>query len=92
MPLAFVQLVLSVAGCAAVGVVFARLIDVDTLDGYLATTPGGLPAVTAIAIGSGASVGLIITMQLVRVFMSLLLAPVLGAYMRRFRTGPAPSV
>ena len=88
MPLAFLQLILGVVGCAVVGLVFARLAGVNALDGYLATTPGGLPAVTAIAIGSGASVGLVITMQLVRIFMSLLLAPVLGAYMRRYRTGP----
>jgi len=60
------------------------------LDGYLATTPGGLPAVTAIAIGSGASVGLVVTMQLVRIFLALLLTPVIGAlWKRRGRRGDA---
>jgi membrane AbrB-like protein len=83
MPLALLQVLLSVAACAAVGVAFARLAGVSTLDGYLATTPGGLPVVIAVAIGSGASVGLIITLQVVRLFLSLLMAPALGAAMMR---------
>ena len=83
MPLAMVQLLLSVGGCALVGVLFARITHVDLLTGYLATTPGGLPAVTAIAIGSGANVGLVICMQLLRIFSALLLAPIVGALIRR---------
>jgi membrane AbrB-like protein len=83
MPLALLQVVLGVVGCALIGLVFSSLADVSRLDGYLATTPGGLPAVTAIAIGSGASVGLVITMQLLRVFLALLMAPVVGAILRR---------
>jgi membrane AbrB-like protein len=83
MPLALLQVVLGVVGCALIGLAFSSLADVSRLDGYLATTPGGLPAVTAIAIGSGASVGLVITMQLLRVFLALLLAPLVGVVFRR---------
>jgi membrane AbrB-like protein len=83
MPLALLQVVLGVVGCALIGLAFSRLVGVNRLDGYLATTPGGLPAVTAIAIGSGASVGLVITMQLLRVFLALLLAPLVGVLLRR---------
>lgn len=83
MPLAAAQLLIGVGSCAAVGVVFARVAGVDALTGYLATTPGGLPAVTAIAIGSSANVGLVICMQLLRVFIALLLAPIIGAFLRR---------
>jgi len=91
LPLALVQVVLSVAGCAAVGLGFSRVAGVDSLDGYLATTPGGLPAVIAMAIGSGANVGLVMTMQLVRVFAGLLLAPVLGSTFRRHSQRDAQS-
>jgi membrane AbrB-like protein len=83
MPLAIVQVVLSVVGCAAVGLGYSKAAGVSALDGYLATTPGGLPAVIAIAIGSGASVGVVMTMQIVRIFTCLLLAPVLGTVFKR---------
>jgi membrane AbrB-like protein len=83
MPLALLQLVLGVAGCFLVGLVFADIAGVSKLDGYLATTPGGLPAVTAIAIGSGADVGLVIALQLVRLVLALLLLPVVGALIVR---------
>jgi uncharacterized protein len=83
MPLALLQVAFSMAGCAAVGLGFSHVAGVSSLDGYLATTPGGLPAVIAVAIGSGANVGLVMTMQLVRIFVGLLLAPVLGVAFRR---------
>jgi uncharacterized membrane protein AbrB (regulator of aidB expression) len=88
MPLALLQVLLSVAGCALVGVAFSEITGTSRLDGYLATTPGGLPAVTAVAIGSGAGVGLIVTMQLTRIFLALLLAPVIAAVLRRGRDDP----
>lgn len=83
LPLAVGQIVVSIVGCAAVGLVFARLAGLSSLDGYLATTPGGLPAVTALALGTGSSVGLILAVQMLRVFVSLLMAPAVGALVRR---------
>lgn len=83
MPLGLFQITLSVVVCGLIGIVFARVAGISPLDGYLATTPGGLPAVTAIAVGSSASVGLIISMQLLRLFLALLLAPALGYLLRR---------
>ena len=82
MPLVLVQVVLSVAVCAVIGFVFADIAGISMLDGYLATTPGGLPAVTAVAVGSATNVGLIIAMQLIRVFIALLMLPVLGRIVR----------
>jgi uncharacterized protein len=55
MPLALLQVVLSVAGSAMAGLIFARATGSSRVDGYLATTPGGIAAVTAVAIGSGAA-------------------------------------
>jgi uncharacterized protein len=89
MPLALLQVLLSVSGCALVGLAFSELTGSTRLDGYLATTPGGLPAVTAVAIGSGAGVGLIVTMQLTRIFLALVLAPVIAAVLRHRRRGEA---
>jgi uncharacterized protein len=90
MPLALLQVVLSVATCAAVGGGFALATGLGQLDGYLATTPGGLPAVVAIAVESGAGVGIVITVQLVRIFLALLLAPAVGAAIKRRTVGGEP--
>jgi uncharacterized protein len=59
------------------------------MDAYLASTPGGLPAVTAIAVSSGASVGVVVTVQLVRVFLALAMAAALGEWFVRRGLRPA---
>lgn len=82
-PLALVQVVLGVLACAAVGVLFADAVGISRIDGYLATTPGGLPAVVAVAVDSGQEIGLILTMQFVRVFVALAFAPLMGPWLRR---------
>jgi len=89
MPLALLQLALGLAGCAVVGFGLAKATGMSALDGYLASTPGGLPAVTAIAISSGASVGVVVTVQLVRLFVALLLASVVGQVFARRQTNRA---
>ncbi|AIY20144.2 AbrB family transcriptional regulator [Pimelobacter simplex] len=88
-PLALAQVVLSVGACAVVGVLFADAVGISRIDGYLATTPGGLPAVVAVAVDSGDAIGLILTMQFVRVFVALALAPAIGAVLRRRGCGTA---
>jgi membrane AbrB-like protein len=82
-PLALVSALLGMGACAGIGVVFAHVVGVSALDGYLATSPGGLPAVTAVAVDSGHAVGLILTMQCLRLLIALLCAPMLGVWMRR---------
>jgi membrane AbrB-like protein len=83
LPLAALQLILVLGSSVVTGLVLARLTGISRLDGYLASTPGGLPAVTAIAIGSGASVGVVITVQLMRLFVALALAAALGEWFTR---------
>lgn len=50
--------------------------DVPLLDAYLATTPGGLYAVLAAAFGTGADTTFVIAVQTLRLFVMILLAPV----------------
>ncbi|MGJ0183771.1 AbrB family transcriptional regulator [Corynebacterium glyciniphilum] len=84
--LAVVQLILSVGACMAVGLLVTRFTGGTVLDGYLATTPAGLPAVIAIAVGSNTDIGLIITVQVLRLFAALALASAFGAIIRRRRS------
>jgi membrane AbrB-like protein len=85
-PLAVALTVLGIVVCAGIGLAFAATAHVSPLDGYLATTPGGLPAVTAVALQTGDNVGLILAMQSLRLFLAVLIAALVGAHFRR--TGP----
>ncbi len=62
--------------------------DVPLLDAYLATTPGGLYAVLAAAFGAGADTTFILAVQTLRLFVMVLIAPLL---VRRIVSGSASS-
>jgi membrane AbrB-like protein len=82
LPLAMVLIVGAVAACAGLGVVLSHATGVTLLDGYLATTPGGLYAVLATATGSGADATFVLAVQVLRLFVMLLSAPLLARLLR----------
>jgi uncharacterized protein len=59
--------------------------DATLLDAYLATTPGGLYAVLAVAFGAGADTTFILGVQTLRLLVAVLLAPL--AVRRMYRRG-----
>lgn len=78
LPAAFALIVVGVAGSAALGVALSRATGLPALDTYLATTPGGLYAVLAAAVGSGADATFVLSVQVLRLLVMLLAAPVLA--------------
>jgi uncharacterized protein len=82
LPWALVLIVGAVAACAGLGVVLSRAAGVTLLDGYLATTPGGLYAVLATATGSGADATFVLSVQVLRLFVMLFSAPLLARWLR----------
>lgn len=82
LPVALALTVALVAACAGLGGLLVATADVDPLTAYLATTPGGLYAVLATARGSGADVTFVLSVQLLRLFAMLLLAPLLARWLR----------
>jgi membrane AbrB-like protein len=64
-----------IAGCFLLGWVLKLTADVSLLDAYLATTPGGLPAVLPLAIGSGADATFVLAVQSLRLLVMVLAAP-----------------
>jgi membrane AbrB-like protein len=82
LPSALVLIVGSVAACAGLGVVLSHAAGVTLLDGYLATTPGGLYAVLATATGSGADATFVLAVQVLRLFVMLFSAPLLARFLR----------
>jgi hypothetical protein len=87
LPAAVLMIVGLLAACAALGLVLASLADVSRLDGYLATTPGGLSAVLALSVGSRTNTTFILSVQLIRTFVMLLAAPPLARWIARRRGG-----
>jgi membrane AbrB-like protein len=61
--------------CAGLGALLSLLAGVSALDGYLATTPGGLYAVLATAVASGANATFVLAVQSLRLFVMVLAAP-----------------
>jgi len=69
--------VLSVA-TAGLGVVLAHFTRLTPLEGYLATSPGGVYAILASAVETGSNVTFIIAAQVLRVLLMLFAAPLLA--------------
>jgi membrane AbrB-like protein len=63
--------------CFGLAVALELTTSASLLDAYLATTPGGLYAVLAVAFGAGANTTFIIAVQGLRVLVMVLLAPVM---------------
>ncbi|MGV0852691.1 AbrB family transcriptional regulator [Mycolicibacterium phlei] len=70
---------------AGLGVLLSHLTGLSLLEGYLATSPGGVYAVLATAVETGSNVTFIIAAQVVRILMMLFAAPLLARGMIRLR-------
>ena len=92
LPLAGGMLIISLAGCAALGMGLSHLLGVSAFSGYLAFTPGGLPAVTAVAVEAGAETAFVVSCQVIRLLLALLAAAVIGGMTRRHHESRSPGV
>jgi uncharacterized protein len=88
LPLTVLLILLVIGACAGMGALLSAITGVDELTAYLATTPGGLYAVLATAAGSGSDVTYVLAVQVIRVFVMLLAAPLLSRLLVRNRTDP----
>jgi len=70
-----------IVACFGLAVVLDITTNVSLEDAYLATTPGGLYAVLAVALGAGANTTFILAVQGLRLLVMILLAPLV---VRRF--------
>jgi uncharacterized protein len=87
LPLALAIILVLIVACAGLGAVLAAATGTSPLDGYLATTPGGMNAVLATATDSGADTTFVLAVQVLRLFVMLLSAPLVARWLRRGRTG-----
>jgi membrane AbrB-like protein len=77
------------AGCFLLAIVLAAATPLSLRDAYLATTPGGIYAVLAVAFGANANTTFILAVQGLRLLVVVLLAPV--AVRRVARAGREPA-
>ena len=78
LPRSILVIVAMLIASAGFGVGLAALTHVSMLDGYLATTPGGLTAVIALAVGGRTNTTFIVSVQVIRTFLMLAAAPVIA--------------
>ncbi|WP_052465958.1 AbrB family transcriptional regulator [Mobilicoccus massiliensis] len=83
LPLAIFVILLLIAVSAGIGMVLADAMGLTPLDGYLATTPGGLYAVLLTASMAGGDVTFVLAVQVVRLVLVLAAAPLLAGFYRR---------
>jgi len=69
---------LLIALCALSALLMAKLMHVDFLTAYLATSPGGLDSMAIIAVDAHADVGLVLAMQALRLIGVVLTGPLLA--------------
>lgn len=87
MPLGFLVITLVLAVCAGLGLLLSWWTERPLIDGYLATTPGGLPAVLAAGAATEADTTFVSSAQVLRLLLVLLGGPIFvrGLLARRRR-------
>lgn len=78
LPTALALIVFIGVATAGLGVLLARVAGLTPLEGYLATSPGGVYAVLATAVETGSNVTFVIAAQVVRILLMLFTAPLLA--------------
>lgn len=78
LPAALALIVALTVAIAGLGVLLAHVAGLTPLEGYLATSPGGVYAVLATAVETGSNVTFIIAAQVLRVLLMLFAAPLLA--------------
>ncbi|MPZ60947.1 MAG: AbrB family transcriptional regulator [Propionibacteriales bacterium] len=84
-PIVLIMVTLLIAGCGLLGIWLSDVTGESRLDGYLATSPGGLPVVLATVSETSGNVTFVSAVQLLRLLLVLILAPVVAAVLMRFR-------
>lgn len=79
---------LLIALCGVSGLVISLACGVDLLTGYLATSPGGVDSILIIAASTPVDLPFILSAQVVRIILVLLVGPYAAQYMAKHATAP----
>lgn len=84
LPTVIVLIIVLNVAAAGMGVLLAQVSGLSMLDGYLATSPGGVFAVLATAVGTGSAVTFIMAAQVIRILLMLFAAPLIAKGFLKF--------
>lgn len=91
LPAVVAAIVVLIVVCALVGAILAPIAQVSPLAGYLATSPGGLSVVVGIAVTTETDGPFVVSLQVLRLFLILLIAPVLARALVEWRRAKVAS-
>ena len=83
-PILVLSTLLLIALCAGSAFLLTRLLGVDLLTAYLATSPGGLDSIAVIATGSHTNVSFVLALQAMRLFLVILTGPLIARLISRY--------
>ncbi|MDN5681810.1 MAG: AbrB family transcriptional regulator, partial [Ewingella sp.] len=69
--------------CGAMAWLLTKVLHVDMLTAYLATSPGGLDTVAIIAAGSNVNLGFVMAMQTLRLLTIIVTGPAMARFISR---------
>lgn len=81
--LEIILVLILIGTCFMMGYWFHLVTKIDTLTAVLGSTPGGLSAMMATVIELGGNSSFVLTMQMTRMSLILLLTPIIGSYLMR---------
>ncbi|MCX5495682.1 AbrB family transcriptional regulator [Kaistia dalseonensis] len=81
------SILLLIAFCGCMAFVLVRLLGVDPLTAYLATSPGGMDSVAIIAAATPVDIGFVMALQTVRFFVIVLVGPSVAHFVARRMQG-----
>ncbi|MDR0577279.1 MAG: AbrB family transcriptional regulator [Candidatus Accumulibacter sp.] len=83
LPSILVSIACLVLACAGIAAALTRVVDIDPLTAYLATSPGGMDSVAIIAATSGVDLPFVMAFQTARLLLATLIGPALARFMAR---------
>jgi membrane AbrB-like protein len=80
LPQILVSILAVIMFCGGIAYILTKLLGIDPLTAYLATSPGGVDAVAIIAASANVNVGFVMTLQLSRALLVIFVGPVLSRF------------
>ncbi|WP_349536715.1 AbrB family transcriptional regulator [Bradyrhizobium canariense] len=95
LPQSVFSIAVMIAFCGGLAALLVRIVGVDPLTAYLATSPGGVDSVAIIAASTKVDTSFVMAMQTVRFVLILVAGPTLSLFVARLvgrEHGPAPEL
>lgn len=83
LPQILASIIILIVFCGGLAVLLVKVMGVDPLTAYLATSPGGIDSVAIIAASTPVDVPFVMALQAVRLFLILLLGPPISRFIAR---------